>query len=66
MNKYLFEQFSQIFNKGEAFSIMLVIQQERPAFYNNKGLSLQNYRNLGILMKCIKIVLSIFRNFYSL
>lgn len=55
MNRYLFEQFSSIFNKGNAFSIMLVLQQENPAFYDNVGINTEKYKKLTVVMRKIRM-----------
>lgn len=55
MNKYLFEQFSSIFNKGPALSIMLVLQQEKPAFYDHVGIGSYKYKQLANLISRIRM-----------
>ena len=54
MNKYLFDQFSSIFNKGYSVCIMLVLQQEKPAFYDNIGIDSYKYKQLVNLITRIR------------
>jgi hypothetical protein len=55
MNRHLFSEFNQVFNKGDSFCILLVLEQKKPAFYDYKGLDGHRYKKLIKIIERIKL-----------
>ena len=55
MNRFIFDSLCNFFNKGDAFCIMLVLQKEKPSFYDYIGMGLTKYKQFYNFIQKIKI-----------